>query len=245
MSHPLVSAVRVGLADLADPARAEDMRRYMKSELPFRGVPKPPRARLARALFREFPLSDVEEWEDVVRQLWYGASYREERYLALDLTGHRAYLPWQTARRVPLYEELIRTGAWWDYVDDVAVHRIGPIHRAEPSVLEPVLRTWATDGDRWIRRTSVLCQVGAKERTDTGLLTHCVEANVADGDFFLRKAIGWALRDFARTDPGWVRRFTDDHPGLSPLSRREALRHLGAPTAPTAPGGPDERSARP
>ena len=93
-------------------------------------------------------------------------------------------------------------------------------------MLTPTVRAWATDEDRWRRRTAVICQIGAKEGTDTALLAAAIEANAADRDFFLRKGIGWALRQHARTDPQWVRDFVAGH-DLSPLSRREALKHLG------------------
>ncbi|GAB3475034.1 DNA alkylation repair protein [Amycolatopsis cihanbeyliensis] len=222
----LIEAVRTGLADLADPAKAPAMRAYMKSELPFRGVAKPARQRLGRQVFAEHPLPDVETWTATVLELWRGARYREERYLALDLTGHRSYSAWQGPELLPLYEELIVTGAWWDFVDEIAAHRVGPILRASPEAVDPVLRDWANGVDRWKRRGAVICQLGSKKDTRTRLLEYCVEANIDDPDFFLRKGIGWALRQYARVDPDWVRAFVRTHPGLSPLSRREALRHL-------------------
>ncbi|SFQ68028.1 3-methyladenine DNA glycosylase AlkD [Amycolatopsis arida] len=249
----LVRAVRAGLAELTDPVRAERMRRYMKSAMPFRGVPAPERRRLARRLFQEHPLSDVDEWLRAVRELWHGAAFREERYVAVDLTGHRAYAGWQTAELVPLYEELIVTGAWWDFVDEIAVQRIGPILRADPASVTPVLRRWAGDEDRWKRRTAVICQLTSAEATDLDLLVHAVTASARDPDFFLRKGIGWALRQYARTDPGWVRSFVAEHPELSALSRREALKHLGdggdtgspdsRPRAGPAPGGTPRTAA--
>jgi 3-methyladenine DNA glycosylase AlkD len=90
----------------------------------------------------------------------------------------------------------------------------------------PVIRSWARDPDLWLRRTAVLCQLGDKGATDLGLLSEVIEANAGDREFFVRKAIGWALRDYARTDPGWVLAYVEAHPSLSPLSRREALKHL-------------------
>lgn len=225
----LVDAVRSGLAELADPANALEMQRYMKSELPFRGVPAPQRRRLGRRLFGEYPLQEKAAWHSVVRELWREARYREERYLAIDLTGYRAYGRWQTPGLLPLYEELIVTGAWWDFVDEIAIRRVGPILRSAPDVVGPVMRKWATDEDRWKRRTAVICQVGSGAETDTGLLTYCVETSATDPDFFLRKGIGWALRQHARQDPEWVVRFVDTHPDLSPLSVREALKHVGRP----------------
>jgi 3-methyladenine DNA glycosylase AlkD len=94
-----------------------------------------------------------------------------------------------------------------------------------PAEIRPALLTWAHSDDRWLRRASVICQLGSRDRVDLDLLTVAIESSVGDSDFFLRKAIGWALRDYARTDPAWVRSFADTHQ-LSPLSRREALRHL-------------------
>lgn len=158
--------------------------------------------------------------------MWRDAKYREERYVALDLTGDRAYARWLDSESLELYDELIVTGAWWDYVDEIAVRRISPILRAEPEVLKPRLRAWAADADRWRRRTAVICQIGSKDATDTSLLSKTIELNVADKDFFLRKGIGWALREYAKTDPGWVRQFVTTHPGLSSLAQREALKHL-------------------
>ncbi|HET9141374.1 DNA alkylation repair protein [Actinophytocola sp.] len=222
----LVTAVRTGLAALADPAKAPEMQRYMKSDMPFRGVQKPARAELARRLFADHPLSDADTWTATVRELWHGAKYREERYVALDLTGHRGYARWQRPQLLGLYEELIVTGAWWDFVDEVANRRIGPLVRDHPGELVPEMLAWSHDPDRWKRRTSIICQLSAKGGTDTALLTHCIEANIADPDFFLRKGIGWALRQFAKTEPGWVAAFVDAHPDLSPLSRREATKHL-------------------
>lgn len=201
------------------------MRRYMKSELPFRGVAKPERSKLAKALFAAHPLPDADTWVATVLELWRGAGYREERYLALDLLG--AYPRWWSTSLLPLYDELVVTGAWWDFVDEIASRRVGPLLRSDPDVVAPLMRTWARDDDRWRRRTSVICQLGSKAATDTDLLAECVEANLADPDFFLRKGIGWALREHAKTDPDWVRTFVDTHPALSPLSRREALKHLG------------------
>ena len=222
----LVTAVRVGLAELADPIKAPEMQRYMKSDMPFRGVQMPARAALAARLFAEHPLSDSDSWVATVLELWRGARYREERYLALDLTGHRNYAGWQSPELLPLYEELVVTGAWWDFVDVVASRRIGPLVRAYPEQLVPAMRSWSRDADRWKRRTSIICQLGSKAGTDTELLAGNIEANLDDRDFFLRKGIGWALREFARSEPGWVLAFVDAHPTLSPLSRREATKHL-------------------
>ena len=223
----LVRAVRDGLAALADPVAAPAMQAYMKSVMPFRGVPKPARDALVRELVAARPAPDAAAFPAEVRELWDGAEFREDRYVAIALTGQRRWSPPQDASWLALHRHWIVSGAWWDTTDEIAAKRVGPLLREDPAAVTPVLRAWATDPDRWLRRTAVIAQLGSRAATDTALLAAAIEANLADPDFFLRKAIGWALRQHARTDPEWVRRFVADHPGLSPLSRREALRHLG------------------
>jgi 3-methyladenine DNA glycosylase AlkD len=227
IEHSLITAVRDGLAALTDMEKARSMRRYMKSEMPFRGVQKPDRRTLAKRVFAEHPLPDEATWTATVLELWRAAEYREERYLAIDLTGLRQYAEWQTPELVPMYEEMIVTGAWWDLVDVLAIHRIGPLLREHPAELTPLLRDWATDDDLWKRRTSIICQVGSRHRTDTELLRRAIESNVDDRDFFIRKGIGWALREYSKHNVDWVAEFVRTHSGLSPLSRREASKYLG------------------
>jgi 3-methyladenine DNA glycosylase AlkD len=205
------------------------MQAYMKSVMPFYGVQAPRIRTICREVFAEHPLGDRDSWLVTVRALWREATHREERYVAIALTGDRRYHGFQTADLVlDLYEELVVTGAWWDYVDEVAIRRIGPILRVQPSEVTPMLRAWAVDRDLWKRRTSIICQIGSKSATDRTLLTHAIDRNSDDQDFFIRKAIGWALREHAKVDPGWVRAFVasrDD--ALSGLSKREALKNIG------------------
>jgi 3-methyladenine DNA glycosylase AlkD len=225
----LVAALRVGLAQRADPDTAVAMRAYMRGVEAFRGVPKPAREQLLRAALAARPVPDAAALRRAVTRLWDGARYREERYLALALAGHRRHAAWPDASWVPLYRRWVVEGAWWDTTDEIATRLVGRLLRADPATLAPTLRGWAAAEDRWLRRTAVIAQIGSKAATDTALLGAAVEANLDDPDFFLRKAIGWALRQHARTDPAWVRAFVAAHPGLSALSVREALRHLGPP----------------
>ncbi|ODU00300.1 MAG: DNA alkylation repair protein [Pseudonocardia sp. SCN 72-86] len=221
----LVAASRAGLAERGDPAAAADMQRYMKSEMPFHGVPAPARETLLRSLVEAHPLGD-DEVGPATDALWDGATRREERYLATGLVGHRRYARLVDPSWLPRLQHWIVTGAWWDHVDEIASRRIGPLLCAHPGEVRPVVVAWSTDPDPWLRRTSIICQLQSKAGTDLDLLTDAVEASIDDRDFFLRKGIGWALRQYARTDPGWVQAFVDGHPQLSPLSRKEALKHL-------------------
>ena len=166
------------------------------------------------------------QWEAAVRALWDEATHREHWYAALALLGHRSYRAWRDPELLPLLRHLVQTGAWWDVVDEVATHRVRELLLGWPDELAPVLRGWARDEHLWVRRTAMLAQVGAKGRTDPALLADCLEPNIAHPDFFSRKAIGWALREYAKTEPDWVRACVDAHPTLSGLSRREALKHL-------------------
>ncbi len=221
-----VEAIRFGLGEAGDPARAPGMQAYMKSAMPFRGVMAKPRRELGRRVVDHHPFADRADWEATVGTLWDSAAFREERYMALDLAGHRTAARWQDPEAVDMYDHWVVTGAWWDYVDDAAIHRFGPILRAHRGELTPVVRSWIGDDDLWRRRVSIICQVGAKNDTDLALLDAAIVANLADRDFFIRKAIGWALREHAKTDPDWVRGFVARHRHeLSPLSYREATRH--------------------
>jgi 3-methyladenine DNA glycosylase AlkD len=223
----LVDEIRAALHAAADPVRAPQMQRYMKSAMPFLGVPLPAVRAAVRAASAARPPQTTDELRDTTLLLWRAAGFREERYAATALTGLPIARRLQTPRLVPLYDEMIRTGAWWDHVDELA-GRIGALLLAHPDELRPVVRSWMRADDRWLRRASVICQRGAKERTDLALLAAAIDANAADPDFFLRKAIGWALRSYAYTDAAWVRAFVAERQdSLSPLSRREALKHIG------------------
>lgn len=227
MNDELVAAVRERLRALADPVRAARMRAYMKSDMPFRGVPGSMRKPVVRELFAAHPIADRSVWRATVLALWRTAEFREERYVAVELAGHRPYTRWHDPDLLAMYEELIVTGAWWDYVDEVAIRHVGPILSGHRDTVTPVLRAWSVDPDRWKRRTSIICQIKAKGGTDPALLRDTIESTMDDRDFFLRKGIGWALREHAKTDAVWVQRFVADHPALSPLSVREALKHVG------------------
>ena len=220
----LMSAIRRRLRLAADPARAAGAQAYLKSEMPSLGVRVPEVRRVVRAVAKELPPGSLQELQSTVLELWRGAGWREERYAAIDLTGLR--LAAGQLGMLPVYEEIIRSGAWWDLVDGVS-HRLCELLQTHREDMSIVLRRWSTDQDMWIRRVAITAQLGAKSATDPALLAGVIEPNLADPEFFIRKAIGWALRDFAATDPEWVRDFVELHGGaLSPLSRREALRKI-------------------
>lgn len=203
------------------------MQRYMKSATPYYGVSVPGLREVCRAVFAAHVLGDRAAWEAGVRELWYEAERREERYAALELLSAKHYRRFRTLEALPLYEELIIDGAWWDLVDGVATHQVRELLRGWPDQMRPLLLRWSVDQDIWLRRSSIICQVGLGRACDAELLFACIEPSLRAREFFLRKAIGWALRDYAKAEPERVRQYVAEHPELSGLSRREALKHLG------------------
>jgi 3-methyladenine DNA glycosylase AlkD len=231
----LVEAIRAALAAPAvgDAERAVAQRAYMKSPMPFRGISKPELSAILRPLLRDQVLAPRtrDEWADAVRSLWDHATYREEWYAALAVAAHRSARAWQDPDTLPLYRHLVVTGGWWDVVDPVAADFVGPILLSHRGIVTPLMRADAVDPHLWVRRTAILAQLKHREATDLDLLTDVIDANLEGSlhgsDFFIRKAVGWALRQHARTDPDWVRAFVDSRgTRLSGLSRREALKHL-------------------
>ncbi len=211
----------------ADPVRAPAMQAYMRSTLPFHGVGTPLLRATCRRVFAGIEWTTAAAWRRDVLALWRGARYREERYAAIELSGHPAALDFQDLPALEMYEEMIVTGAWWDFVDALATKRLGALLRRHPAAMRRAMLAWSRDTDMWKRRSAILCQLGFKHDTDLELLYDCIQPSLRSREFFLRKAIGWALRQYARIDAAEVRRYVrEHHHELSPLSRREALRHL-------------------
>ncbi|MFV0405658.1 MAG: DNA alkylation repair protein [Propioniciclava sp.] len=225
----LITAIRDALAAGANPERAAGQQRYMKSAMPFRGLTAPELTLALHPILAAERLPDAPTWRSTAQTLWDEAGYREERYAAIAVLRHRSYREWARDPQpelVTLLRHLIVTGAWWDLVDVLASHCVGNLLRARPDVMTPLLRQWAVDPDLWLRRTAILSQLSSKQTTDTALLRDAIAGSTDDPDFFARKAIGWALREFSKTDADWVRRYLTQHPELSPLSQREARRSL-------------------
>jgi 3-methyladenine DNA glycosylase AlkD len=199
------------------------MQAYMKASMPFLGVPAPEVRRAVRAALTEHSL-DPDEWREPVLALWREAAYREERYAALELA--RRFERNATPGDLALYEELVVTGSWWDTVDSAA-HLVGDLLRRFPEPTRTAMLAWAGDDDLWKRRVSIICQLGFRADTDLTLLYSCIEPSLGRSEFFLRKAIGWALRDLAWSSPAEVERYVRENvPRLAPLSVREATKHL-------------------
>lgn len=225
----LLHSVRKSLAAIGDPERAAGQQAYMKSAMPYHGVSTVPLRQICKELFKGLSWPDSAAWQADVLALWRGATHREERYAAIELTGVRAARAFQHMDALTMYEEMIVTGAWWDYVDNIAGQRLWLLLENDRPAMRRAMLAWSRDRDMWKRRSAIICQLRAKEKTDLDLLYACIEPSLESKEFFLRKGIGWALRQYAWTDPDEVRRYVAANEGrLSGLSKREALKNIGA-----------------
>lgn len=225
--RPNRAEVLKALRAVADAERGVGMRAYLKSAMPCLGVRVPEARRIAKALFSTPPFESRAELEALVRGLWSAAEFREERFVALNVLRQRAHREWLTAAAAPLLEELIRSGAWWDLVDELSMHPVADALEHDPVKMTKVLRRWAASDELWLKRAALVCQVLRGDETDDELLAYAIEHAVDGKDFFLRKGIGWALRSRARSNPALVRQWLSRWQGrLSPLSVREAKKAL-------------------
>jgi 3-methyladenine DNA glycosylase AlkD len=224
----LLPKLRRALRNAGDPLKALAMQVYMKSAMPYHGVPTPLLRKICKTGFADLQFDSQSQWQALLLHLWRNARFREERYAALYLAGDRRAQPFQTLAAMPLYEEMIVTGAWWDFVDDIASHRVGPILKDYPAAMHRKMLVWSKSTNLWKRRTAIICQLGFKSETDLELLYVCIEPSLGSKEFFLQKAIGWALRQYAWTDAAEIKRYVRlNRARLSNLSRREALKNIG------------------
>jgi 3-methyladenine DNA glycosylase AlkD len=211
------------LTELADPVRAVPMAAYMRNRATFYGVAKTQVAAIEREARKLFPCGDRETYVANVRALW-ALPNREARYLAVGYARQKA---WIGNESLGLYEGLIREGAWWDLVDETAAHLVGGALGRDRRRVEPVMDRWVSDADMWIRRTAVLSQLrlGAAANREQ-LFRYCLKL-AGEREFFIRKAIGWALREYSKTAPEAVAEFLEtNRERLSPLSLREGAKVL-------------------
>lgn len=221
---PIADIVAELLAERAEPEKAEKMAAYMKTEMPFYGVQAGPRDEIVRTVKPQIEVANHRDYEALVLTLW-NRPHREEKYIAVRLA--RRFGKFIDVESLPLYERLVREGAWWDFVDEIAGHLVGRVLDGEPDKTWPVLDEWIEDDELWIRRTALLAQKRRKERTDEERLFRYCLACADEEEFFIRKAIGWALREYSYVDPDAVRDFLDRQgERLSKLTVREASKRL-------------------
>lgn len=212
------------LRSAADPVRAAGMAAYMRDQFPFAGVPRPELATIARRVLAGLATPRQADLRDVALSCWRRAE-REFQYFACGLL--RRHVARVDARLLGTVRGLIVTKSWWDTVDDLASHVVGPLVVRYPALAE-TMDEWIDSDELWLIRTALLHQLGRRDGTDSTRLFDYCRARAEHKDFFIRKGIGWALRDYARTAPDEVQDFVRSNQArLSPLSVREATRHIG------------------
>lgn len=218
-----LATLRADLTAVSVPDKAEPMAAYMKGQFVYLGVAAGDRRGVSKAITKWAKSADPDALLTYVAALWHEPE-REFHYIGMDAI--RAGAKHLRSTDLPAVRDLITRTPWWDTVDSLAVHTVGTMvsNHAE-LVLE--MDDWIESEDIWIARTAILHQLMYKERTDVNrLFTYC-EMRMDHADFFVRKAIGWALRQYARTDADGVLAFVKTHENeLSGLSKREALKHF-------------------
>jgi 3-methyladenine DNA glycosylase AlkD len=198
----------------------EAMENYMRNQFQFFGIKTPERNALMREFLKENGKPPVEELTEIVRTLW-DQPQRECQYAAMTLLDKQAKQ--LTREHLPLLEEMVLTKSWWDTVDHISPHLAGRIHEKENA--DDYLEKWIQAEDFWLNRTSILHQLRYKEKTDESRLFRYILMHNESKEFFIQKAIGWALREYSKTNPEAVRKFIESE-DLAPLSIREGLKHI-------------------
>lgn len=207
----------------ADPTKAAPMRTYMRDQFSFLGIGSAARRTLARQVLTGLPRPDEDDLRAIALDCW-DRPHREYQYFACDLLRRHARVC--SAGFLDTARHLVTTKSWWDTVDALAAHLVGPLVTSHPPLLS-TMDEWSGSSDLWLVRTALLHQLRYREATDVARLFRYCTAQAGHPDFFVRKAIGWALREYAKTAPDAVRGYVRAHESqLSGLSVREALKNL-------------------
>ncbi len=216
----MIETIRNHLEPLRNAEKAVAMRAYMRNQFPFLGVPSPTRVKAVKAALLELGLLKTPLETELVRQLW-ALPEREYQYAACD------YILWRSktldVSHLDLLEACVLQKSWWDTIDSLD-GAAGSIALRDPTA-EARLELWSVHPNFWLRRMAIQHQLAYKEKTNQPRLFRFILANALEPEFFIRKSIGWALREYAYTNAEAVKQFILEHPELSALTKREALKH--------------------
>lgn len=222
--HPWVTAVKEKFQQNANPEYAQQMAAYMKYHFPYLGLGTPLRKTLLLDIKSQTAEPQLNELESVILELW-AMEEREFQYVALYLLQKN--LNKLTPKNIPFILELIPQKSWWDTVDALAGSIISGILKKHPNELIPLIEPCISSNNFWINRTAIIAQLKFHKITNTDFLTQAIVPHISNKEFFLRKAIGWSLRQYAKSNPHWVIDFVNQYEDqLSGLSKREALKHI-------------------
>ena len=223
MPHPYLKEIQKIFVANGNQLIAKGAKAYLLNQFEFYGIKTPLRRQLCKAFYKTHPIKDHTELSKLIKEC-FNEPQRELHYFAIELLGHHKKI-W-SIKTIPLIEWMITHQSWWDSVDSTNTHVISKFFLLHPEHIEACTSKWNQSSNKWLIRMSILFQLTYKTKTNTNLLSRYIENSQLHEDFFVRKAIGWALRAYANTNKKWVTQFVKDHPSLSNLSKREALKHL-------------------
>ena len=222
--HPYIKSLQKAFLKSADPSIAEGQSAYMKNLFPFHGIKTDLRRKITKDHFNSYSLLDEKTLYEIVYELWL-LPQREYQYTAVELIHfHRKIYSIHT---IECIEYCITHKSWWDTVDALNTLGAGIYFEKFPAGIKEITGRWNASTNMWLNRSSLLFQLKYKSNTDPALLSSYIINLSASKEFFIRKAIGWILREYAKTDPGWVKKFVAQH-SISSLSSREALKNISA-----------------
>lgn len=219
----MVHIVQAELRKKRDLNKATSMQNYLKTKMPMYGLQKPARARIEKLMYDHVEVDSVQMYQECIKALW-SLPHREEKYLAIDLAlKYKNYIGLES---LDLYESMLREDyMWWDFCDPISVNLVGKL--ALHHDIEPKLHQWITDDNMWIRRMAILAQLKHKTQINSDLMFDFCRQRMHEKEFFIRKAIGWVLREYSKTDPDAVITFLrTEKTHLSGLSYREGVKVL-------------------
>ena len=222
MAHIYLTKIKKIYASNADATIAKGAKAYLLNQFEFYGIKTPVRRKICKDFYKVNPIKDHNELSRLIKEC-FDEPQREIHYFAIELLGHHHKI-W-SKKTIPLIEWMVTHQSWWDSVDSTNSFVISKFFILFPEEIESTTSKWNQSSNKWLQRMSLLFQQTYKKKTNTTLLTKYIEHCELDEDFFIRKAIGWALRAYAYTDAKWVIQFVKTHPQLSNLSKREALKH--------------------
>ena len=210
------------LREHADEELAGPMSAYMRNQFPFLGIKSPLRKQLLKKMFMEYEIPVGKELLDETAAI-YSLLEREFQYVAIALLDKgKKQLGFS---QLTFCEKLITEKSWWDSVDSIAPSIVGRIVLTDRDAGEEVMRQWSASPNMWLNRSAILHQLKYKTNMNEEFLYSIIQTHIGSSEFFIQKAIGWVLREYAKTNPDSVLSFVNST-NLKPLSRREALKHL-------------------
>jgi 3-methyladenine DNA glycosylase AlkD len=222
MPHPYLKEIQKIFVANGNQLIAKGAKAYLLNQFEFYGIKTPLRRQLCKAFYKTHPIKDHTELSKLIKEC-FNEPQRELHYFAIELLGHHKKI-W-SIKTIPLIEWMITHQSWWDSVDSTNTHVISKFFLLHPEHIEAYTSKWNQSSNKWLIRMSILFQLTYKTKTDTNLLSKYIENSQLHEDFFVRKAIGWALRAYAYTNKKWVIQFVKAHPLLNNLSKKEALKH--------------------